>query len=386
MSWKVCSAVSERYEFIALATKPDANIAQLCRRFGVSRNNAYKWLRRFKATGVQGLHELSRRPHQSPAKTALALEEQIVRLRQAHPAWGGRKLAARLKALGFTGVPAPSTITGILHRHGLVTPEASAAATPWQRFEYAHPNDLWQMDFKGHFATLSGRRCHPLTVLDDHSRYLLALQACPNERTLTVRTHLESLFGRYGLPRRMLMDNGSPWGGTHSEHCFTPLTVWLMRMGIQIAHGRAFHPQTQGKEERLHRTLEVEVLRGRTFHDIAECQNAFVPWRETYNHQRPHEALAMDVPASRYRASTRAMPATLPAIEYDTTDIVRYVAGNGRISFKQRLCPVPKALVGLPVALRPTTTDGLFAVYFCHQKVCDFNVSGQPDPDSASPL
>lgn len=384
MSWKVCSAVSQRREFIVLATQPDANIAELCRRFGVSRNNGYKWIRRFQAHGLEGLEALSRRPHQSPAKTPDSLEQRVVALRREHPAWGGRKIAARLKALGAAAVPAPSTITGILHRHQLVTPEASEAAAPWQRFEHAQPNDLLQMDFKGHFATLNGPRCHPLTVIDDHSRYLLTLQACTDEQTLTVKERLERTFGRYGLPRRMLMDNGSPWGGTHSEHCFTPLTVWLIRMGIGIVHGRAFHPQTQGKDERLHRTLNVEVLQGRTFSDVNECQGKFDLWREIYNHQRPHEALSMAVPASRYRASVRAMPASLPPIEYGATDIVRYVARNGRISLKQHLCAVPKSLVGLPVALRPTTTDGLFEVYFCHQKVCDFNVRGGPDPDAGT--
>jgi transposase InsO family protein len=382
MSWKVCSAVSQRREFIELASKPGANIAELCRRFGVSRNNAYKWMERFHTHGPDGLQEQSRRPHQSPAKTHDAIEQQVVALRREHPAWGGRKIAARLKHLGLTPVPAPSTVTGILHRHQLITSQASDAATPWQRFEHEQPNDLWQMDFKGHFATLSGVRCHPLTVLDDHSRYLLTLQACKDERTLTVQQRLEKTFARYGLPRRMLMDNGSPWGGTHSEHCFTPLTVWLIRMGIGIAHGRAFHPQTQGKDERLHRTLNVEVLTGRTFSDVEECQQRFDPWREIYNHQRPHEALAMAVPASRYRASVRSIPATLPPIEYGATDIVRHVAGNGRISLKQHLCAIPKSLEGLPVALRPTTTDGLFEVYFCHQKVCDFNMRGEPDPDA----
>jgi transposase InsO family protein len=196
-------------------------VSELCRRFGISRKTGYKWLGRSASEGPAGLGERSRRPGRSPARTEATLEARVVELRSAHPAWGGRKLHRRLLDLGHEQVPAASTITAILRRHGRLEAAESAKHTAFTRFEHAAPNDLWQMDFKGHVALAQGR-CHPLTVLDDPSRYALALAARGNERTETVQGHLSALFGHYGLPWRMLMDNGSPWGddGTHP---YTPL-------------------------------------------------------------------------------------------------------------------------------------------------------------------
>ena len=156
-----------------------------------------------------------------------------------------------------------------------------------------------------------------LTVLDDHSRYSLVLAACGDERTETVQRHLTAAFRRYGLPRRMLADNGSPWGaagGTAADGRWTRLTVWLARLGVPVSHGRPCHPQTQGKEERFHRTLVAEVLRWRPFADLADAQAMLDPWRFTYNHERPHEALGMGVPAGRYTPSARAVHAFGPAV------------------------------------------------------------------------
>jgi transposase InsO family protein len=193
-----------------LAGQEKANVRQLCRQFEISPTTAYKWLERFQANGVQGLQELSRRPQRSPARTAEELEKAVIAQRQKHPAWGGRKLRARLLALGHTQVPSPSTITSILHRHQMVTKEESRKHTAWLRFEHPQPNDLWQMDFKGHFALGQGR-CYPLTVLDDHSRFALGLVACASQNTQTTRAALTEVFRRYGLPWRLAMDNGSPW-------------------------------------------------------------------------------------------------------------------------------------------------------------------------------
>jgi transposase InsO family protein len=257
-------------------------------------------------------------------------------------------------------------VTGILKRHGLIDTQRSCEHQPWQRYERPEPNDLWQMDFKGHFAT-GPQRCHPLTVLDDHSRYCITLQACTNERGVTVQQCLSESFACYGLPWQMLMDNGSPWG-SDTPHALTPLTVWLTRLGISTLHGRAYHPQTQGKDERFHRTLEDELLRYHTFKDVAHCQRGLQRWREIYNFDRPHESLHMQVPAQRYRPSTRAFPRTLPPIEYASSDEVRKVNGK-HISFQGRTVRICKALHGYPVALRPTTTDGLWQVYFCHHRV-----------------
>jgi len=278
MPWCAVSTMSLRREFVELAQAEAVNMRALCRRFGISPKTGYKWVVRFADEGERGLLERSRRPRQSPRRTASAMEAAVVAVRTAHPAWGGRKIRAYLAQRGQRRLPSASTMTAILRRQGHLDPGAAAQHPPWQRFEYPVPNALWQMDFKGHFALTTGMRCHPLGVLDDHSRYALCLQACPNQQQGTVETALRTTFRRYGLPATMIMDNGPPWGSDWA-HPYTPLTVWLLRLGIRVTHGRPYHPQTQGKEERFHRTLQAEVLRGRVFADLSSCQAALETWR-----------------------------------------------------------------------------------------------------------
>jgi transposase InsO family protein len=378
MPWKEVSAVSLRREFVQLATQPGANIRELCRRFDVSAKTAYKWLARFRAQGPPGLTNHSRRPLHSPAHTAADMEQRILALRQQHPVWGGRKLRRRLLDLGVHNVPAASTITAILHRHECIDPTQAAAHRPCRRFEHDAPNRLWQMDFKGHFATDQGR-CHPLTVLDDHSRFALGLFACTDECAETVQKHLTTLFRRYGLPERILCDNGPPWGaGAEAEH--TLLTVWWLRLGIKVSHGRPRHPQTQGKDERFHRTLQAEVLQGTHFRDPVACQPRFDDFRQVYNHERPHEALALAVPAARYRASVRSFPEALPPLVYEPPLLVRKVQSNGHISFHNREVKVGKAFAGYPVGIRATTTDGHGLVYFGAQQIAAINEGSSAAP------
>lgn len=368
MPWKECNLMSLREEFVELAKREEANISLLCQRFGISRKTGYKWLRRFHEKGGAGLADRSRRPHRSPRRTSDELAQSVLAVRDLHPAWGGRKIRTRLEHTGRTAVPAASTITAILHRHERIQPEESLKHRAFVRFERPAPNDLWQMDFKGHIALRRGGRCHPLTVLDDHSRFAIGLQACSNERTETVQAELITIFRRYGLPKAMLMDNGSPWGGCGHD-AFTPLAVWLLRLRIHVCHGQPHHPQTQGKDERFHRTLAVEVLNSRQFDDVSECQRRFDPWRDVYNLERPHEALGMAVPASRYQMSTQTYPESLPEIVYATGDCVRQVHRGGFIRFRGREHQVGASFHRLPVAVRPTSTDGLWDVYFCHKRI-----------------
>ncbi len=227
--------------------------------------------------------------------------------------------------------------------------------------------------FQGYFPVATGR-CHPLTVLDDCSRFALCLQACPHEQGLTVQAHLTQTFRRYGLPARMLMDNGPPWG-TPTLSPFTPLTVWLLRLGIALSHARPAHPQTLGKDERFHRTLKTALLHQRIFRDLAHCQQAFARWRDHYNLDRPHDALALAVPATRYTPSPRPFPEALPPIDYGSSAPVRRVQEKGTISFRGRRFRVTKALRGYPVALRPTTQEGRWRVYFCHQYIRELDLN-----------
>lgn len=384
MPWNEVSIVDQREEFARLAEQSDSNVRLLCRRYQVSPTTAYKWLERYRERGREGLMDLSRRPQHSPRHSALPIEQAVVELRGQHPAWGARKVRYRLLAMGLEGVPATSTVHAILKRRGLIDPAEAGKHRAWQRFEHDAPNRLWQMDFKGHFATETAR-CHPLTVLDDHSRFALGLQACLDEKTATVKDRLSGIFRRYGLPERMTMDNGSPWGG-QSESGYTPLTAWLIRLGIRVSHSRPYHPQTQGKDERFHKTLNLELLRRYTFRDLDHAQSRFDTWRSLYNLERPHESLGMQVPASRYRPSPRAFPESLIPIEYDSKDIVRKVQSGGEIWLRAQPYKIGNAFVGHPVALRPTPSDGIFDVFFYHQKIAQINQNPSPSPSPTQAL
>lgn len=361
MPWKNLTPMSQRREFVLLALTEGTNIRSLCQRYGISPKTGYKWINRYQTEGPSGLTDQPRVPRSFPKQTPKPVEEAVLAVRDKHPAWGGRKIHARLSARGETPVPVPSTIQAILQRYGRIDPAESEKHKPWQRFEHEAPNRLWQMDFKGHFQ-VDGRPCHPLTVLDDHSRFSVCLKACANQRGDTVQTALTQVFRRYGLPDRMTMDNGSPWGDA-GDQPYTWLTLWLIRIGIQVSHSRPYHPQTQGKDERFHRTLKLEVLRNRVFHDLNEVQHRFDEWRDLYNLERPHEALSMQPPASRYQPSPRPFPEVLPSIEYGPADTLRKVQVNGEISYQGRPLMICKAFHGYPVALRPTQQDGLFHVY-----------------------
>lgn len=364
--------MSQRREFVQLAQQHAVSVAELCRRFGISRKTGYKWLDR-----AQDLREHSRRPRHSPQRTDARMEEQVLGLRHRHPAWGGRKIARRLQDLGFDAVPHPSTVTHILHRHGLIRQRVSGEGARYQRFEHERPNALWQMDFKGDFALDQGR-CYPLTVIDDHARYNVVLHACSGQNRQQVQPVLINAFRRYGLPERINTDNGQPWGSPKATQGLSQLSVWWIRLGIRVSFSAPAHPQTNGKDERFHRTLKAEVLAGRQFHNMAHAQAAFDTWRPIYNHERPHDALQLAVPASRYQPSPRAYPQQLPPIDYGSADHVVTVGWKGQVKFKGRSWKVSTALEHLPIAVRPTSTDGRYELYFCHQRILTIDLN---DPE-----
>ena len=361
MPWRETTVSRERQEFLTLARQPDRNISRLCRQFGISRKTAYKWLKR------DSTQEQSRRPHNSPKQTGSRTEQQVLAVRDEHPAWGGRKIARILQHKHGIHI-APSTITSILHRNGRIIHENTHAAHNWQRFEHPYPNALWQMDFKGHFAT-DGGRCHPLTVIDDRSRYNIILRALANERREGVQAALTEAFRQYGLPDRINTDNGTPWGDS-AQGGLTRLAAWLIRLGIRPGRSRPLHPQTNGKDERFHRSLKAEVLKGRTFGGLMQAQQAFDSWRHCYNHERPHEALGLDTPSQHYRSSPREFPEHLSPIEYPPGDLVRKTDINGHISLLGRQVRIGKGLVGQTVACRPVPSeDGVYEVYFCFYRL-----------------
>lgn len=359
--------MSQRYEFIMLALQEGLNFSELCRRFEISRKTGYKFLKRYTEEGINGLFDYSKRPKHSPNITESEIEQAILMLRDKHPVWGGRKLKRRLEDIGHADIPSPSTITEILKRNNRISDDESEKHKAWHRFEAERPNDLWQMDFKGYIQARDGR-CYPLTVLDDHSRYSLCIGACQYERRTLVEQHLIDVFRKYGLPIRMVMDNGAPWGND-STYKHTGLTVWLMRLGIKISHSRPYHPQTMGKDERFHRTLKAEILNDCENKSINQCQRLFDGWRNIYNTERPHEALGMKTPISRYRFSNRKYPEKMPEIEYGPDDQIRKVQMDGIIYFKGKEFRVSKAFKGQSVAIRATNVDGKFSILFFNQTI-----------------
>jgi transposase InsO family protein len=369
MPWKNTSMSLQRWEFVEMARQPGAKIRELCRRYGISPTTAYKWLGRYGEEGRTGLEDRSRRPLRWPKRTADVMEELVVAVHERYSDWGARKLRRVLLEEGHSGVPAASTVEQILKRHGRPARAPVSPQPPYHRFTHPRPNDLWQMDFKGHFAMRAGR-CHPLTVLDDHSRFALCLKACPAVNGSHVQPALEAVFRRFGLPERILCDNAGPWGTSDLRARYTAFGVWLLRLGVDIIHGRPFHPQTQGKCERFHRSFKVEVLNRTTaWHDLEHCQRHFDQWRQCYNHVRPHHALALATPASHYQPSQRSFPASLAPIEYLPDDLVRKAKHKGEITFQNHFFFIGQAFAGLPIALRPALPDGRFDVFFSWKKL-----------------
>ena len=367
MSWEECSVEDRRRECVGLAGTEGANLSALASRFGVSRKTLYKWKSRAAGGEAPWWEDRSRRPHTSPARVSDELEQAVLEVREAHPMWGARKILHVLESSGRDlKLAAASTVCAILRRHGKIAAEESAKRREFVHFEHEAPNDVWQMDYKGDFSTRGGR-CHPLTIVDDHSRYAVAVRALRDESSEVTREAMIDVFHCYGLPRSVLVDNGSCWG--RKEGYYSDFALWLVRLGIDIIYSRPRHPQTRGKNERFNRTLKEEVIQGRLFANFVECQREFDAFRRVYNTVRPHEALAMAVPASRYRLSERPYPHRLASPEYLSSDTIVRVRASGLIVVDKERYHLGQALRGERVALRPTEVDGIYDVYYYRRRI-----------------
>lgn len=379
MPWQECTIMDERRAFCVLAEQAEVPFSDLCRRFGISRPTGYLWVRRFAAEGSVGLTDRSHRPQQCPHRTPPAVEALVCAAREQHPTWGGRKLHHWLIRHGHPEVPAPSTITAILRRQGVLVPPDPEPRPPWQRFEADSPNALWQLDFTDTIQTRSGR-CTPLLVLDDHSRYLLGAQALATQSSTAVQHALTAVFQRYGLPWRILGDNGGPWGTSHAGVRLTRLTAWLTRLGIAVSHGRPYHPQTQGKVERCFRTLGADVLSRLDPASPAAVQTRFDAWRDEYNHERPHGALDHQLPSSRYQLSVRPFPAMVPPIAYEPDAVLTRVSGQGFIVIDRVRFYLSEVIPYEEVELRPLA-DHRVAVWYGPLRLTELQLD-QPHGES----
>lgn len=337
-----------REEFVREVLDGAQSKSALCRKYGISRPTGDKWLERYRSGS--GYADQSRRPFHTPNRTEEAVEAQILALRQARPALGAVKLKRMLENRGLE-MPASSTVNAILKRNGCISKEASLAATPYKRFEREQPNDLWQCDFKGHFALADGTRCHPLTVIDDNSRFCLAIDAKENERFPGVKDSFMNIFEQYGLPNTLLCDNGNPWGTSQSVG-YTSFEVWLMELGVLTIHGRPLHPQTQGKDERFNGTLTRELLNLVTLLNMLHAQGCLDDYRCFYNNERPHHALGLEVPAARYTPSERRLPRTIEEWDYGDGVEIRKIKSSGFLTFNGQGYFLSEAFRGKQLGVR----------------------------------
>jgi transposase InsO family protein len=369
MPWKTMDVREQRVNFVVTARRGEKPLSVLCEEFGISRPTGYLWLSRYTADGVLGIVERSRRPLLSPLRTSPDLEARVVALRLRYPDWGARKLQVMLARQG--GELTHGTIHRVLLRHGLVAGGAGREAAP-QRFERSRPNELWQMDFKGPMEP--GTRVGPLSVIDDHSRYLLVLQRLADSSAELVRKHLQNAFCCCGVPEGMLMDHGTPWWSAQSPSGFTALSLWLMKQGIALHWGRIRHPQTQGKVERFHGELQ-RAFRYRHPAAGQDMQAWLDTIRREHNHVRPHEALEMATPDSRWQPSARPYQAAPPEWEYPEDSWVLKVDSDGKIKLKGEHWLVSRALRGERVQL--VTDEQRVLVYYCRTLVREFDLASQ---------
>jgi transposase InsO family protein len=368
MPWKTMDVREQRVRFVVaadLATKP---FRQLCEEFGVSRPTGYEWAERYREDGLEGIVERSRRPLRSPRQTAPKLVQQVIELRQRYPDWGARKLRIVLKREGIE--LGYSTIHRILLHHDLVR-DQDRRDVATQRFEREHPNELWQMDFKG--PKQWTQTVGPLSVLDDHSRYLVVLQANGSTRGELVREQLESAFQWCGVPEGMLMDHGIPWWGGRAPLGLTQLSLWLMKQGVRLHWSGIRHPQTQGKVERFHGELQRALERRGT--GALDGQAWLDSFRWEHNYVRPHEALGMRTPAELWHPSSRHYDPNPPRWEYPEGARVVKVDSWGKLRWGGRKWNLSSALCGERVQI--VQIDQRAQVYYCATLIRELDLGTQ---------
>ncbi len=359
MPWKETRVMDERMQFVVMYLEHEWDMASLCRHFGVSRKTGYKWISRYIEAGPVGLIDQSRAPLSHRFGVSEESVAGIIAARQDHPTWGPRKLRAWLTRHYPDVVwPAGSTIGEILRRHGLTIPRRrSRKGTPYtEPLQHCdHPNAVWSADFKGWFVTGDGRRCDPLTITDNYSRYLLRCQAVKATGHELVQPIFEAAFREYGLPNAIRTDNGPPFATT-TVGSLSRLSIWWLKLGIvpeRIAPGK---PAQNGRHERMHRTLKQETA-SPPKQTWGQQQLAFDRFRQEYNHDRPHESIDDDIPANRYHASSKNYPLVVPAMTYPDDMVVRWVHAQGDLRWNNHQIYLSETLAGEPVGLRQTDND-----------------------------
>lgn len=360
MPWKEIEPMNQRTEFVLQSLKAN-NFRALCQQYGISAKTGYKWQQRFLAHGVEGMAELSRKPKSSPNGLDEATVCEIIRLKERHRTWGPRKIRKVYER--FHGeVPSESSFKRVLDRAGLIEPRRLRPRHQSGRLhserKAAAANEVWTVDFKGWWRVANGKRCEPLTVRDEFSRYVLEVRAVPDARTQTVRSCFERLFEHNGVPGAIRSDNGAPFASDQGVLGLSRLSAWWLVLGIDLERSRPGCPQDNGGHERLHLDIERE-LRGCS---LVEQQASFEEWRRSFNHERPHEALAMKCPAQVYQRSQRKYEGTPEDLNYPRMES-RRVAAQGCISWGKQWVFISGALAGWSVGLEPCP-EGQWKVWF----------------------
>jgi putative transposase len=361
MPWKETCVVDQRVRFIAaLQEDPRGNFSRLCERFGIARSVGYKWVERYNELGPAGLADRESVAHASPHKTPDAVEDRVVALRKRHPFDGPKKLRQRLLDIGESQivVPAASTIGEILDRYGLIRPARARLRVPPSTTPLAHahgPNDVWSVDFKGHFATSDGARCHPLTISDNATRFLIKCESLREPKDAPVREQFELAFREFGLPARIRSDNGAPFA-SKAVGGLSRLSVWWIQLGIIPERIEPGHPEQNGRHERMHKTLKEQTASppAATF---ADQQRAFDRFRADYNNDRPHEALGQTPPRAHYEPSLRVLPESVGEPQCGSDFVLRRVQPNGHVGWHGPKLLVSKLLAGQHVGFKQIDDD-----------------------------
>ena len=364
MPWE-CKTVEEQRREFAEAAKETKNFSALCREFGITRKTGYKWVERYKENA--DLSDKSRKPFTVTNRTPIETEERIVVLRAENPGWGAKKLKEVLERQGHE-IPCVKTVNNILNRYGCISAEESRKHQAFTRFEKEHCNEMWQTDFKGEFRMADNNYCYPLNIFDDHSRFVIKIAPALSTANKVIPA-FRSAFCEYGMPNSVLSDNGAQFAGFRQG--YTRFEKWLMNHDVLPIHGRIKHPQTQGKIERFHRTMQEELLKHTVMENIDDANNKFQLWREKYNNIRPHEALGMKCPAEVYIPSNRAYSDEVSPYEYGGQFHVIKVNSWGYARFDKWQVYLSETMINEYIEFRPNPHGDSFIVCYRNFKIAE---------------
>jgi len=368
MSWE-CKTMSELREEFAIVALNSANFSAVCRDYGITRKTGYKWLKRYE----EGLPmcDLSKAPLHIANKTPPDTERAVLNVRADNPGWGAKTIRKVLENSGHVNLPCVKTINNILNRNGCIDPAESDKRKPYVRFAKEHSNDMWQTDFKGEFKMNNGKYCYPLDIIDDYTRFAIRIVAFESTANAVIPS-FEAAFREFGMPKAVLSDNGSQFAGF--RHGFTQFEKFLMNHDILPIHGRAYHPQTQGKIERFHRSMKEELLKYRHFENIDDANDAFREWRYKYNFIRPHEALNMLCPAEVYEKSGREYKEDVPEYDYSGENHVIKVNTWGYVRFAHYQVYISETMINEHIEFRHSDDGNSFFACYRNFKIAEFDV------------